>query len=128
MRMRQYIDDIEDLHRELGGFIGERPWTIPPEDRKQLRINLMTEELKELVEAIENDDVVEVADGCADLVVTVLGTAIEYGFDFDAVWQEVHRSNMAKKGGETREDGKHLKPPGWQPPDLLPILSRKEDA
>lgn len=122
MRMRQYVDDIEDFHRGIGAFIGTRPHAIPPADRRQLRIDLMREELQELIDAIDAGDVVGVADGCADLVVVTLGTAIEYGFDFDAVWNEVHRTNMAKIGGPIREDGKQLKPDGWTPPDIKAIV------
>jgi predicted HAD superfamily Cof-like phosphohydrolase len=124
MTDRQYIDDIKDFHRIIGAPIGEWPYVIPKEARKELRIDLMIEELNELIAAIEENDVVGVADGCADLIVVTLGTAIEYGFDFDSVWREVHRSNMAKVGGPQRADGKQLKPEGWRPPDIEFIVAK----
>jgi predicted HAD superfamily Cof-like phosphohydrolase len=86
----------------------------------------MAEEWEELNAAMEARDIVEIADACADLVVTVLGTAAEYGIPFDAVWREVDRSNWAKAGpdGEVyrRADGKITKPPDWQPPDIAGVL------
>lgn len=91
-----------------------------------LRVDVMTEEWIELHEAIESEDEVAIADACADLIWTVLGLAHHYRFPFDAVWDEVRRSNAAKVGpnGEVhrREDGKIVKPPEWSPPDIKRIL------
>lgn len=43
--------------------------------------------------------------------------------DLPDVWEAVQAANMAKEGGGTREDGKILKPPGWQAPDIAGILA-----
>ncbi len=118
-------------------------------DRKQLRIALISEEVQETLEAIVRDDLIEVADGIADSIVVLVGTALEYGIDLTAVWDEVHRSNMAKfpkcekcdvsgmvpyrsevcpdcngRGTQLvlRDDGKILKPEGWTPPDIAGAL------
>jgi predicted HAD superfamily Cof-like phosphohydrolase len=53
--------------------------------------------------------------------------ALEFGIPLEKVWTEVHKSNMAKadplKGGVIyREDGKVLKPEGWQKPDIAGVL------
>jgi predicted HAD superfamily Cof-like phosphohydrolase len=45
--------------------------------------------------------------------------------DIEPFFEEVHRSNMAKVGGTRRPDGKWLKPPDWQPPDLTRILRER---
>lgn len=49
-------------------------------------------------------------------------TARWYGIDLGPLWDEVHRTNMAKVGGKTRADGKILKPDGWQPPRIQELL------
>lgn len=71
------------------------PVQLTPE-RWELRTDLIAEECKELDEAYEAGDLVAFADACADLVYVVIGTAVEAGIPFDKVFEEVHRSNMAK--------------------------------
>lgn len=92
----------------------------------ELRRAVMVEEWVELAAAIDGDDLIGIADACADLIFTVCGLAKGYGIPFDAVWAEVMRSNMAKVGpnGEVyrNEAGKIVKPPGWTPPDIGSIL------
>ena len=120
-----YFDDVVDFHKVVCQIPPTPSPSVPLRERKELRVTIMREEFKELLDAIAANDLIEVADACADVIVTVLGTAAEYGIPFDEVWTEVHRSNMAKAGGPIREDGKRLKPPGWTPPDIASILGRK---
>lgn len=61
-------------------------------------------------------------DGMCDLSYVTFGAAIEMGIDLEPFFDEVHRSNMAKVGGATREDGKTLKPEGWEPPAIERLL------
>jgi predicted HAD superfamily Cof-like phosphohydrolase len=82
----------------------------------------MHEELSELEKAMEEGDLVGIADGLADLLYVVYGTSVSYGIDVRPIFEEVHRTNMAKVGGAVREDGKVLKPDGWLPPDIAPLL------
>jgi len=58
----------------------------------------------------------------ADLLYVVYGAIESLGIDADAVFREVHRANLQKAGGPRREDGKILKPPGWQPADVKAII------
>ena len=44
------------------------------------------------------------------------------------IWNLIHKSNMAKKGGGKRGDGKSLKPKGWEPPDIASEIRRQQDA
>lgn len=84
-----------------------------------LRLSLIAEEVTELTEAVINNDLVETADALADLLYVTYGYAITLGIDIDAVFAAVHASNMAKAPGGVvtrREDGKVLKPDGWEPP------------
>ena len=71
---------------------------IPNADRCRLRINLLAEELKELEQAIDDNDLVEVADALADLQYVLSGAILEFGLGdkFKAIFDEVHRSNMSK--------------------------------
>lgn len=102
----------------------------------RLRGALIQEEYVETLEALalvekgQREDALELlADGLVDLVYVVIGTAIAFGIPFDECWKEVQRTNMAKTDPKTggpiyREDGKLLKPEGWEPPDLKSILKR----
>lgn len=71
---------------------------IPTKERSQLRIDLIAEELKELQEAVNNNDLVEVADALCDLQYVLAGAVLEFGLgnSFKTLFDEVHRSNMSK--------------------------------
>ena len=89
------VRDVRAFHR-AGVVPAPDDLTHPPNDRKRLRIALIEEEVGETIEAIRAGDLVEVADGIADSIVVLVGTALEYGIDLSAVWAEVHRTNMSK--------------------------------
>lgn len=119
--MKNIIQDVRAFHEAFGIPIVDKP-AIPSDGRCQLRIDLIKEEVKETISAIENNDLVEIADGLADIIYVTVGAALEFGVPLDRVWDEVQRSNMAKVGGGVREDGKMLKPEGWTPPDIAKAL------
>ena len=112
---------VLEFHRQLGVHVEERPG-FPADPVVALRLSLLREEMAELERAIADRDVVEVADALADLVYVAYGTAISFGIDLRPVFEEVHRSNMAKVGGGSRADGKVLKPPDWAPPRIRELL------
>lgn len=91
------LNDVAEFHRTFDLPVLDRPQIIS-KDRAELRINLLTEELKELKEAIDNDDLVEIADAFCDLQYVLSGAILEYGMagKFKALFDEVHRSNMSK--------------------------------
>ena len=91
------LNDVADFHNTFDLPILEEP-TIPDESRCRLRINLIEEELKELKEAIEDNDLTEVADAFADLQYVLSGAILEFGLGqkFKAIFEEVQRSNMSK--------------------------------
>lgn len=72
--------------------------TIPAKERCQLRIDLIAEELKELQEAVNDNNMVEVADALCDLQYVLAGAVLEFGLgsQFKTLFDEVHRSNMSK--------------------------------
>ena len=92
----------------------------------ELKLRLITEEYEELVEAFNNNDTVEVVDALADLIYVINGFAIYLGIDLDFIVSVVHKTNMDKldKNGEPiyREDGKIMKPDGWEAPKIKELL------
>lgn len=98
----------------------ERPSNVGRELARH-RHDLMAEELREYVSAAYDRDIVKTADALADLVYTVLGTAVAHGIDLGPVFDEVHRSNMTKEGLDpaTRKGGKG---DGYEPPRISDIL------
>jgi len=101
-----YIKMVEEFHNAFNAPILPTP-QIPSKERCDLRINLMQEELNEIKEAIENDDLVEAADGFGDLMVVLCGSIIEFGLgdEFNNIFDEIHRSNMSK-ACSTEEEAK----------------------
>lgn len=113
--------DVRRFHHATNLVVGEHVGLLSHEAWAR-RSRLILEELAEVAEAHAARDLPEFADGLADLVWVVLGTAVEAGLPFDAVWAEVRRSNMAKVGGTLDSSGKLRKPPGWSPPDIVRVL------
>ena len=72
--------------------------TIPSIERVRLRIKLLKEELEELEDAIADEDIIGVADAFADLQYVLSGAILEFGLGekFNAIFNEVQRSNMSK--------------------------------
>lgn len=120
-----WYKDIKDFHAVVLSDNFPNIPHITDDKHKNLRIELISEEVKETLKALEEGDLVEIADGIADAIVVLLGTAVTYGIDIRPIWNEVHKTNMAKKDGPVREDGKKLKPEGWQPPDIRRILEKQ---
>ena len=84
---------------------------------------LIDEEVGEFRSAYYACDEVEQLDACMDMIWVILGYCKMKGYDVDAAWAEVARSNLAKIDPTTgkvlkRPDGKVLKPEGWTPPAL----------
>lgn len=119
-------DRVEDFRHACGLFIGDyRDPKIGDEHQAQLAAALIQEELDELRDAIGDRDIVQAGDAIADLLVTVYGAACVLGLAAGPLFDEVHRTNMAKVGGPKREDGKLLKPNGWKPPDIAGVIERQ---
>jgi predicted HAD superfamily Cof-like phosphohydrolase len=92
-----------------------------------LYFRLIREEFDELAKAYFEKDMVEIADGCADLKWVIEGLEHTLQLPQQEIWNEVARSNLAKIDQETgkvlkRNDGKVLKPEGWTPPNIKAII------
>jgi predicted HAD superfamily Cof-like phosphohydrolase len=120
--MKRLMNDVAAFHRATDTPVSATP-SFPPHGRRALRRRLIEEEVEEFCRADREEDLVGVADALADIIYVVVGTSLEYGIPLHAVWDEVQRANMAKIDPLTgrvtkREDGKVLKPDGWEPPDI----------
>lgn len=120
-----YYQQVREFHEAYNVPVLDVP-QFPGDDRVALRESLITEEVGELLTAIKRRDLVETADGIADAIVVLIGTALEFGIPLDRVMEEVHRSNMSKLGPDgkpvLRYDGKVMKGPNFTPPNIQSIL------
>ena len=92
----------------------------------ELRISLINEELEELKKAIEDNDILEVADALTDILYVAYGAGHAFGIDLDKCFNEVQESNMSKLGSDGKpiynESGKVMKGPNYFKPDLSKFL------
>ena len=109
----------------------EAMFLLSPETR--IRLEDMRQELNGLLKAhaeapspLDTKALAGTADALVDMAYFIVGTALERGLPLDKVWEAVQTANMAKFPGGValrREDGKIIKPEGWQPPDVAAIIA-----
>ena len=133
--------------RNAGQITPDSP-KMPDADVRERQARLILEEALETVEALGflvrsyrpdayigprltdidlermDPNLVEIADGCADMSVVAMGTLLSCGIDDVELLKEVDESNLRKfgEGSYRREDGKWMKPPGWEPPNIQGVL------
>lgn len=125
--MSKIAEQVREFHETFGCDIAPNGYLGFGSDKlRQLRLDLLVEEVEEYEDASDVEDIVEVADALADMVYIIYGTALSYGIDLDAVLDEVHASNMSKLTADgkvlMREDGKILKSDGFFRPDIARVL------
>src|SRR3984885_14712127 len=98
------LNQVAEFHTTFKHPIIPTP-TIPSVERCKLRIALLAEELKELQQAVNDNNLVEVADALCDLQYVLAGAILEFGLGekFKELFDEVHRSNMSKACKTTEE-------------------------
>ncbi|MFD2552938.1 pyrophosphohydrolase domain-containing protein [Sphingobacterium tabacisoli] len=91
------LTSVAEFHKTFQHPILDTP-QIPSESRCKLRVSLIEEELKELEEAIQAKDLVEIADALCDIQYVLSGAILEFGLKdkFNTLFEEVQRSNMSK--------------------------------
>jgi predicted HAD superfamily Cof-like phosphohydrolase len=98
------------------------------ENKNSLRYNLMKEENEEYLQAVQDNDLTEIADALGDMLYILCGTIIEHGLQdkIEAVFDEIQKSNMSKLGEDGqpiyRADGKVIKGPNYFKPNFEMIL------
>jgi len=92
----------------------------------KLRLDLIKEELIELTEAMNNKDLLEVADALTDILYVTYGAGHAFGINLDKCFEEVQNSNMSKldENGKPiyNEHGKVMKGPNYFKPNLKKII------
>ena len=119
--MTKVFTDIAMFLKACGQDFSSTP--TGPNDLSNLYLKLIKEETLEFFEAIEENDDAEQLDACFDMIWVIVGYMHSRGWDCDASWDEGAKSNLSKIDAATgkvirREDGKILKPEGWQPPNF----------
>ena len=110
---------------------------VPSLDTIRLRERLIIEEYMEVItpmskllgrkfhgEELTTADIAPLMHELADLLYVTYGAILAFGVDPDPVFAEVHEANMRKLAGPRREDGKILKPEGWEPADVAAVIER----
>ena len=96
------------------------------EKTNQLRLDLITEELEELKNAMESKDLLEVADALTDILYVTYGAGHAFGINLDKCFDEVQNSNMSKLGNNGKpifnDQGKVMKGPNYFKPDLSKFI------
>jgi len=129
--MNKKIEAVKEFHQVFGLGYASAPTAKLSEGKSKLRFDLMAEENKEYLQAAQEGDLTEIADALGDMLYVLCGTIIEHGMQdkIDAVFEEIHRSNMSKLDATGnpvyREDGKVLHGENFTEPDLLGILKEK---
>ena len=115
------FESVEVFMRTFGQEIKDKP-SFPSAKIIQLRYSLIKEELNELKEAMDKNNLKEVADALTDILYVTYGAGHAFGINLDACFTEVQSSNMSKLGKDGKpiynEHGKVLKGPKYFKPDL----------
>ena len=126
--------DVRTFMQTMGQALPDSPVMDPDPRLVDLRIALITEEFDETIDALiqlKRHDLTpaarlsymaEVLDGIIDSMYVLIGTALALGMSTTEAWEEVQRANMEKATGPVRDDGKRLKPEGWNPPNIVRIV------
>ncbi len=142
---------VREFMQKAGQETPSEP-TVPDAATRVLRAKLILEEALETVEALgvavhtngestvqitgDTDlkfeavgevDLEGMVDGCADISVVTIGTLIAFGVDDEPILEEVDQANLRKfaPGSYVRDDGKWMKPPDWQPPDIMGTIEKQ---
>ena len=112
--------------KTFGQEVKNKP-SLSSDKINKLRIDLIKEELDELKEAMENKDLLEVADALTDILYVTYGTGHAFGIDLDKCFDEVQNSNMSKldENGNAiyNDSGKVMKGPNYFKPDLSKFVN-----
>lgn len=128
--MQKQLNAVKLFHTTYGLGVSEEMKADLGTQKNNLRFELMKEENEEYLEAVQNNDIVEIADALGDMLYILCGTILEHGLQhkIEAVFDEIQRSNMSKIGADGkpiyREDGKVLKGPNYFKPNFEAILKK----
>ena len=120
------FDKVGTFMKTFGQEVKTKP-SFSSDKINKLRIDLIKEELEELTEAMQNKNLLEVADALTDILYVTYGAGHAFGIDLDKCFNEVQNSNMSKLGEDGKpiynESGKVMKGPNYFRPDLSKFVS-----
>ena len=120
------FDKVGTFMKTFGQEVKTKP-SFNTEKINKLRLDLIREELTELTEAMNNKDLLEVADALTDILYVTYGAGHAFGINLDKCFEEVQNSNMSKldENGKPiyNEHGKVMKGPNYFKPDLSKFVS-----
>ena len=115
------FDKVGTFMKTFGQEVKTKP-SFSTDKINKLRLDLIKEELTELTEAMNNKDLLEVADALTDILYVTYGAGHAFGINLDKCFEEVQNSNMSKldENGKPiyNESGKVMKGPNYFKPDL----------
>jgi len=121
--------DVGKFNEKFGFNYSGPPRELPVE--WAWRLKFLKEEIQELEDAVAAGDLVEQFDALLDITYVAMGTALLQGFPWQHGWDEVQRSNMAKRLSIPHEGRGHMdvrKPEGWKAPDLAEVLQDAKES
>ena len=120
------FDKVGTFMKTFGQEVKTKP-SFSSDKINKLRIDLIKEELEELTEAMQNKDLLEVADALTDILYVTYGAGHAFGINLDECFNEVQNSNMSKLGEDGNpiynESGKVMKGPNYFRPNLSKFVS-----
>ena len=120
------FDKVGTFMKTFGQEVKTKP-SFSSDKINNLRLDLIKEELSELTEAMNNKDLLEVADALTDILYVTYGAGHAFGINLDKCFEEVQNSNMSKldKNGKPiyNESGKVMKGPNYFKPDLSKFVN-----
>ena len=120
------FDKVGTFMKTFGQEVKTKP-SFSTDKINKLRLDLIKEELTELTEAMDNKDLLEVADALTDILYVTYGAGHAFGINLDKCFEEVQNSNMSKldENGKPiyNEHGKVMKGPNYFKPDLSKFVS-----
>ena len=120
------FDKVGTFMKTFGQEVKTKP-SFSTDKINKLRLDLIKEELCELKEAMNNKDLLEVADALTDILYVTYGAGHAFGINLDKCFEEVQNSNMSKldENGEPiyNEHGKVMKGPNYFKPDLSKFVN-----
>ena len=120
------FNEVKTFMETFGQEVKTKP-SFSTDKINSLRYDLIKEELEELKEAMENKDLLEVADALTDILYVTYGAGHAFGINLDKCFEEVQNSNMSKLGEDGKpiynESGKVMKGPKYFKPDLTKFVN-----
>ena len=119
------FEKVGHFMKTFGQEVKTKP-SLSSEKINSLRLSLINEELEELKKAMQENNIVEVADALTDILYVTYGAGHSFGINLDKCFNEVQESNMSKldENGEPiyNKHGKVMKGPKYFKPDLTKFL------